>query len=560
MTKPKSKQKTASSTISLAKKSEQEVRRIVTEGTPEEKRTLYKFSLKTDSDERIFAKYNLFTADLFPESYKSPDAEFHGDWIWKLIALYRGDIHTFANIAGRGLGKDVKTKLFIVFVILNDIDHYRRYFLCLSADGPNSKQMTLDLYNMIFDCSKVYLGVLPDMGGKENKKVKQQGNFDTTFGVKVVASTVRISQRGRVQDIGSRPDFVWYNDYETEVTLQSAVETIKIATIMGAAHAGLEKGGVELHTCNYLSLLGNVHEIVSKKSPKKEVLITPLVNSKGEITWPERYTEEDVEEFKLTDRNYRAERNCDPTGSLEGLVNKTEDVEACIVDGPLPDIEKHIWKRETSAGIDWGYSGMTAFNAGYKLPNGRVRLFYCKDYTQWRSEALVTHITDKIFEYRIGKIYTDSSHPFLNADLKAEIAKRMAVCSMPFPCQVVDTPFVASKLKDDKATGEIAMFENYKSYFERQLLIMPPEQHDMSWPTAILQHKRYRYKPGTDKPDKVDDHHCDSLMLLLRRWPLSKKVSHLPEENIKSIQMPLTSTGGTSIRPISEPDDTNDRF
>ena len=252
--------------------------------------------------------------------------------------------------------------------------------------------------------------------------------------------------------------------------------------------------------------------------------------------------------------------NCDPTGSLEGLVNKTEDVEACISTGPLPDTEKHIWKRETSAGIDWGYSGMTAFNAGYKLPTGKVRLFYCKDYTQWRSEALITHIVDRIFEFRIQKIYTDSSHPFLNADLKAEINKRMQTCPMPFSCQVIDTPFVASKLKDDKATGEIAMFENYKSYFERKMLIMPAEQHNQSWATAILQHKRYRYKAGTDKPEKVDDHHCDSLMLLLRRWPLSKKFTPLPAENEKSVKKPMTPAGGTSIKEVEAPEDSLDRF
>ena len=46
-------------------------------------------------------------------------------------------------------------------------------------------------------------------------------SFTTTTGVKVVADSVGTDQRGAIQE-ESRPDFIWFEDFENRTTLRSA--------------------------------------------------------------------------------------------------------------------------------------------------------------------------------------------------------------------------------------------------------------------------------------------------------------------------------------------------
>lgn len=144
-------------------------------------------------------------------------------------------IDAFVDIAFRGAGKDVKTKDFLAFVILNDQDHSRRYIKILSEDGANSTQSVTDMYNMLV--APRMMAVYPNTFAKADKikRAETMSEFVTGAGVKVSADTVGTSQRGDVQD-AYRPDLVWFNDFETRVTLRSAVKTRFTINLNGVEH------------------------------------------------------------------------------------------------------------------------------------------------------------------------------------------------------------------------------------------------------------------------------------------------------------------------------------
>ena len=60
----------------------------------------------------------------------------------------------------------------------------------------------------------------------DEKREQTMGSFTTTFsGVKVRAGTVGVEQRGQIHgdEESARPDFIWFDDFETRKSLRSAV-------------------------------------------------------------------------------------------------------------------------------------------------------------------------------------------------------------------------------------------------------------------------------------------------------------------------------------------------
>ena len=306
------------------------IEQILKKGTLKEKRTLFSFH-KGCSDDVVLLKYNLWARYFFPKYFKSDDAPFHEEMNLNNLHLYRGNIEAFVNAAFRGAGKDMKTKLFIAFVILNDLDHFRKFFKVLSEDIKNSTQSVTDIYNILLSNGSgvmindvLYKGpslieMYPETFAKTDAKREERMNsFTTSTGVKIVATTVMIDQRGANQE-ESRPDFIWFNDFETRLTLYSGVETMKIWANMEEARTSLEKGGGCLYTCNYISEQGNVHKLIKERlSHRKRIMITPIYDVKTKtLSWPERYTWSDIEAMMEDDEDFQGERMCKPDASKD---------------------------------------------------------------------------------------------------------------------------------------------------------------------------------------------------------------------------------------------------
>lgn len=300
------------------------VQEILKSDSIKKKKALFIFDSKT-SNEKVRFKFNLWSRHCFPKYFTSKDASFHKDIDISLIEAYRGEVKSFTDIAFRGGAKTSRTKLFIAFAILNDLNRSKKYIKVLSADTTNSKQIVTDIYNMLVNCEYMY----PNTFLKSNtKREETMSSFTTYTGIKVIADTVGTDQRGALQN-ETRPDFILFEDFETRKTLRSAVITKAIWDNMEEARTSLSKNGSCVYNCNYLSERGNVHKLVLKENKNNRVLIIPIIKD-GKPTWSDRYSLEDIEQMKSDDDDFEGERLCQPSASADILFNrdKLESMEA----------------------------------------------------------------------------------------------------------------------------------------------------------------------------------------------------------------------------------------
>lgn len=202
--------------------------------------------------------------------------------------------------------------------------------------------------------------------------------------------------------------------------------------------------------------------------------------------------------------------------SAAGMVNDPEDVDACVISSLEAMGMTYVPGAKVSAGLDWGFSGMTAFTEYMEWKDGIKVEIHNKTYTQTRSEIIIKDIVKEVKEKKIRFIYADDEAKFENADLQNALNKEFS--RSDHSCKVIAIPFVKWKT---------IMLGNYRAHFQRRKLRIP-KAHSV----AIWQHKRYQYVEGTDKPKKKDDHIPDATMLALHNWPLQKVVSHLPKSNL----------------------------
>ena len=263
-------------------------------------------------------KFGLWGRFFFPQYFKHEDASFHAQIDAGNLDVYRAELKSFVDIAFRGAAKTARTKLFIAFAILNDEDHFCRYFKILCKDGDNSKQIVTDVYNMLVNAKvkRFY----PDTFKQTDAKREERMEVFTTFnGIKFIADTVGVGQRGKLQE-DVRPDFVWFDDFETRETLYSAKDTRKIWNNMEEARTGLAKGRGCIYTCNYISEQGNVHTLVTRPSTSKRVLIVPIIEN-GIPTWS-YYSVAEIEQMRQDDDDFEGERLCKPSASKDVLFDR----------------------------------------------------------------------------------------------------------------------------------------------------------------------------------------------------------------------------------------------
>lgn len=283
-------------------------------------RGLFAFD-KTDIESEVLMRFNLWCGYYFIRFFEADDAPFHKEIDQYNYRVYSGKkvkrngiisrIKFFINIVFRGGAKTTRTKLFLAFCIANDQEHTRRYIKVLS-DDDNSKQVVTDIYNLLISIKDHY----PEIFKKTDlKKEERMDSFTTFTGVKVKASTLGKSQRGQIQE-EVRPDFIWFDDFETRVTLRSLVKTQAIWDNMEEAKSGLSKDGGAVYTCNYLSERGNVHKLVEKeKNTNTKVLIVPI-KFNNQPMW-DFYTMSEINSLEADSDDFAGEYMCEPSAGLD---------------------------------------------------------------------------------------------------------------------------------------------------------------------------------------------------------------------------------------------------
>lgn len=200
------------------------------------------------------------------------------------------------------------SKLFLTFVLLNDTEHYRKYIKVLTRNFGNAKQMVTDVYNMMVEVRDLYGDVM--YKEKDIKREETMGSFTTVDGVKLLAGTIGMTQRGHIQD-AYRPDFLVFDDVEDRESIQSLATTEATIWRIDEAIQGLSANGAYMCNGNYISEEGVVQWFLNK--PRIIADKIAIADENGEPTWPARYDKEKIAKIKDDADDFYGEYMCDPT-------------------------------------------------------------------------------------------------------------------------------------------------------------------------------------------------------------------------------------------------------
>lgn len=183
--------------------------------------------------------------------------------------------------------------------------------------------------------------------------------------------------------------------------------------------------------------------------------------------------------------------------ATSGLVTDPEDVEACQIE------TVKYGQGECIMGIDWGFSSMTSIVDFEKRSDDDLAMIHNENYSQVRADVIIEDVIEEVKKRpNRKKIYADSAGKFENKQLQNELHKAYKNNKIPNRVKVVEVVF--SKEKSE-------LLGAYRSYWNKRKFLIPNK-----FKTAIWQYKRYRYKEGSDKPMKKDDHIPDATLCALR--------------------------------------------
>lgn len=272
-------------------------------GVPED--ILAFFAFKREDDRKITAfKFQYWIYKLYPRYIQSEPAPFHDDFIQHMLSAYYGE-GNYLNLGFRGCAKSTYAKLFIAFCLLNDYDHHRMYIKVLARNLGNSKQMVTDIFNLIVEVKQLYGNLFPKQ--KETKGEETMTVFTTVDGVKLMAGTIGMTQRGHLQD-AYRPDFLVFDDVEDRESIGSVAQTEATIWRIDEAIQGLSADGSYMTLGNYISEEGVIQWFLNK--PNIVVDKVAIVDEEGNPTWPARYTKEKVEAIKNDSDDFYGEYMC----------------------------------------------------------------------------------------------------------------------------------------------------------------------------------------------------------------------------------------------------------
>jgi hypothetical protein len=276
------------------------------EGTPEEKLAFFAFE-KDEPRAMIVFKFTYWVYRLYPRYLQSAPAPFHEQFAHHMLASYYAE-NNYINLGFRGCAKTTYAKLFIAFALLNDMEHSRRYIKVLARNLGNSKQMVTDIFNLIVEVKPLYGNLFPKQ--KETKGEETMLVFTTVDGVKLMAGTVGMTQRGHVQD-AYRPDWLVFDDVEDRESISSIAQTEATIWRIDEAIQGLAANGSYMVLGNYISEEGVIQWFLNK--PNMIVDKITIQDEEGNPTWPERYDKEKIEKIKGDSDDFFGEYMCDPS-------------------------------------------------------------------------------------------------------------------------------------------------------------------------------------------------------------------------------------------------------
>lgn len=290
---------------------------IIINGTMEDRRAFFSFDATTDEDE-IYDKFRIWARVLIGRYIRTKDAPFHRELILNLIRSYRGQNYIVA--AFRGSAKTTYAKLFLVFILLNDADHSKKFIKVLAKNLSNAKQVVTDVYNILIELQEMYPKVLEKSNDTKHEESMSTFTLSPGYGsIKLASGTVGMTQRGHLQD-AYRPDWIWFDDIEDRESIGSFTITEGIIQKCDEAITGLALTGSYVVTANYISEEGSVQWFMNKQNIIKQIV--PIRTETGEPAW-DVYSNEDLVKLQQDALDWYGDYMCDPTRADSAFFERT---------------------------------------------------------------------------------------------------------------------------------------------------------------------------------------------------------------------------------------------
>lgn len=240
--------------------------------------------------------FSMFFLYYFGSYYKYPFADFHYDFFQDIEDLMEGKYREVAWIAFRESAKTSVAKIFVLWLICYG---KRRYLNVDSFDKENAERI---LFDVVLELQTNNL-LRADFGELYNTKrsgdeatQKRVSNFVTSNQVRVEAHSTQESVRGRLHG-HQRPDFLLLDDFETNKTKDSKLQTEAVISHMNEFQSGLDSTAIVLYLGNYITEHGSVNELMVRAKTDHRLLIrnVPAIGDDGLPTWPAKYALTDEE-------------------------------------------------------------------------------------------------------------------------------------------------------------------------------------------------------------------------------------------------------------------------
>lgn len=302
-----------------------------------------------------------FAIYYFPEFFHYPMAPFHFDMWTQYKGMMNGELTDLMWIMFRESAKTSLAKIMLTHAICYQ---KRRYINWDSYDSTNAEQALFDVTVWLQTNPRLRadFGELYTEQKSETKTKKRISDFITTNGVRVEAHTTQESIRGRIYK-DQRPDWIIFDDIETNVTKDSPAVTQKIIGHVDEANTGMAPNGIRLYLCNYITDVGVVEHIKNKleREPNAAILNIPA-ELHGTPTWPGKYAMTDSEALtrttdpqhpivsletkRRTVDNYSAEFLNDPSSAEDAYFNRQKVERAMQMATSPQEINAglHIWE------------------------------------------------------------------------------------------------------------------------------------------------------------------------------------------------------------------------
>lgn len=277
----------------------EKLKRVITEGTPAERKYIFEQSPK------LFAYY------YFTNYFQYEPAPFHEDMWTDGKELMDLDI---TDLMWEMFRESAKSSIFQIIVIHGIC--YRKF-----KWGNWSSYAKANAENALFDIGielqtnsrlKTDFGELYS-GGLKKSSEKTRNRLDDFItlevrdsegdllipSVRLTAYSTQESWRGRKWTTDGtvvRPDLAVFDDFENEITMESAAITSKVIENIEAAKAGMAPSARRVYLCNGISDTGSVEytKQLLRDNPKARVRSIP-VEKDGEILWTGKYVHTDAE-------------------------------------------------------------------------------------------------------------------------------------------------------------------------------------------------------------------------------------------------------------------------